>query len=173
MVRALSHVLFFFNPDPVWRVPIPNRDTAKAKFGFGKNNKRRIIVVTSLLHRAVEGPVADDRMSSFPQACCCWQGMCREGLRRRGGRRRAGPGRGPQPAVWRGAAVLRRLWPPSPCRGAAPCGLCLVAGQGGWCCCCGAATHAARSVGACNRGPPSSASASTSGLSRPVLPRRL
>jgi hypothetical protein len=77
------------------------------------------------------------------------------------------------PAVWRGAAVLRRLWPPSPCRGAAPCGLRLVAGEGGWCCCCGAATHAARSVGACNRGPPSSASASTSGLSRPVLPRRL
>jgi hypothetical protein len=35
---------------------------------------------------------------------------------------------GPQQAVWRGAAVLRRLWPPSPCRGAAPCGLCLVAG---------------------------------------------
>jgi hypothetical protein len=61
----------------------------------------------------------------------------------------------------------------SPCRGAAPCGLRLVAGGGGWCCCCGAATHAARSVEACNRGPPSSASASTSGLSRPVLPRRL
>jgi hypothetical protein len=49
-------------------------------------------VVTSLLHRAVEGPVADDRMSSFPPACCCWQGACREGLRRRGGR---GRGRGP------------------------------------------------------------------------------
>ena len=28
-------------------------------------------------------------------------------------------------------------------------------------------------VAACNRGPPSSTSASTSGLSRPVLPRRL
>jgi hypothetical protein len=40
---------------------------------------------------------------------------------------------------------------------------------GGWCCC-GAATHAARSVAACNRGPPSLTSASTSGLSRPVLP---
>ena len=39
-------------------------------------------------------------------------------------------GRGPQPAVWRGAAVLHRLWPPSPCQGAAPCGLCLVAGGG-------------------------------------------
>jgi hypothetical protein len=47
----------------------------------------------------------------------------------------AGPGRGPQPAVWRGAAVLRRRWPPSPCRGAAPCGLRLVAGGGGWCWC--------------------------------------
>jgi hypothetical protein len=79
----------------------------------------------------------------------------------------AGPGRGPQPAVWRDAAVLRRLWPPSPCRGAAPCGLCLVVGEGSWCCCCGAATHAARSVGACNRGPLSSASTSTSGLSQP------
>jgi hypothetical protein len=43
---------------------------------------------------------------------------------------------------------------------------------GGWCWC-GSATHATRSVAACNRGPPSSTSASTSGLSRPVLPRRL
>jgi hypothetical protein len=42
-----------------------------------------------------------------------------------------GPGRGPQQAVCRGAAVLRLLWPPSPCRGAAPCELCLFAG-GGW-----------------------------------------
>jgi hypothetical protein len=55
-------------------------------------------VVTSLLHRAVERPVADDRMSSFPPACCCWQGTCREGLRRRGGGggggARAGPAAG-------------------------------------------------------------------------------
>jgi hypothetical protein len=65
------------------------------------------------------------------------RGTCRVGLRRRGGWRR---GRGPQPAVWRGATVLRRRWPPSPCLGAAPCGLRLVAGGGGWCCC-GAATH--------------------------------
>ena len=43
MVRALSHVLFYFNPGPVWRVPIPNRYTAKAKLCFCKNNKRRII----------------------------------------------------------------------------------------------------------------------------------
>ncbi len=85
----------------------------------------------------------------------------------------AGPGRGPQPAVCRGAAVLRRLWPPSPCQGAAPCGLCLVAGGVDWCCCCGAVTHATRSVAACNRGPPSLTSVSTSGLSRPVLPRQL
>jgi hypothetical protein len=41
-----------------------------------------------------------------------------------------GPGRGPPPAVWRGVAVLRRRWPPSPCRGADHCGLYLVAGGG-------------------------------------------
>ena len=41
-----------------------------------------------MLHHTVEGPVADDRMSSFPPACCCWRGTCRVGLRRRGGRRR-------------------------------------------------------------------------------------
>ena len=44
MVRALSHVLFYFNPGPVWRVPIPNRYTAKAKLCFCKNNKRTIIM---------------------------------------------------------------------------------------------------------------------------------
>ena len=121
-----------------------------------------------MLHRAVEGPVDDDRISSFPPTGCCWLGTCRVGLRLHGGPRR---GRGPQPAVWRGAAVLGRRWPPSPCRGAAPCGLRLVAGGGGWCWC--GATNAARSVAACNRGPPSSTSAWTSGLSRPVLPRRL
>ena len=50
------------------------------------------------------------------------------------------------------SSVLHRLcWPPSPCRGAAPCGLRLVAGGGCWCCC-GAATHAARSVAVCNQG---------------------
>jgi len=43
---------------------------------------------------------------------------------------------------------------------------------GGWCCC-GAETDAARSTATCNRRPPSSKSASTSGLSCPVLPRRL
>jgi hypothetical protein len=35
---------FFFNPGPVWRVPIPNRYTAKAKLCFCKNNKRTIVV---------------------------------------------------------------------------------------------------------------------------------
>jgi hypothetical protein len=63
-------------------------------------------------------------------------------------------------------------FPVLPCRGASRCGLCLVDGGGVWCWC-GVASHAARSVAACNRGPPSSTSASTSGLSRPVLPRRL
>jgi hypothetical protein len=43
MVRALSHVLFFFNPGPVRRVPSPNRYTAEAKLCFCKNNKRMII----------------------------------------------------------------------------------------------------------------------------------
>ena len=36
---------FFFNPGPVWRVPIPNRYTAKAKLCFCKNNKRTIIML--------------------------------------------------------------------------------------------------------------------------------
>ncbi len=73
--------------------------------------------MTSLLHRPVEGPVADDRMSSFPPDCCCWQGTCREGLRRRGGRRR---GRGPGGARSRpcgaakwscaGSGPLPRAW---------------------------------------------------------------
>jgi hypothetical protein len=39
---------FFFNPGPVWRVPIPNRYTAKAKLCFCKNNKRTIIIRTSV-----------------------------------------------------------------------------------------------------------------------------
>ncbi len=81
-----------------------------------------------------------------------------------------GPGRSPQPAVWLCASVLRPA--PFPCRGAAPCRLCLVAGGGGWCCC-GAATHAVRSVVACNWGQLSLMSSSMSGLSLPVLPHRL
>ena len=46
------------------------------------------ILLTSLLHHLVEGPVADDRMSSFPPTCCCLRGTCRVGLRRRVGQRR-------------------------------------------------------------------------------------
>jgi hypothetical protein len=48
---------------------------------------------------------------------------------------------------------------------------CVLSLGGGWCWC-GTAAHAARSVAACARGPPSSTSASTSCLSRPVLPSR-
>jgi hypothetical protein len=44
---------FFFNPGPVWRVPIPNRYTAKSKLCFCKNNKRRIIIANTF----VLGPV--------------------------------------------------------------------------------------------------------------------
>jgi hypothetical protein len=47
-----------------------------------------IFAAKTLLHDTVEGPVADNRMSSFPPACCCWRGTCRVGLRRRG----RGPG---------------------------------------------------------------------------------
>ena len=94
--------------------------------------------------------------------------LLREWLRRRG--------RGPGGACSRPCGAAQRS-----CAGSGPlpragtqlpvdCVL-FVAGGGVWCFCCGAATHAARSVGACNRGPPSSASASTSGLSHPVLPR--
>jgi hypothetical protein len=60
----------------------------------------------------VEGPVADDRMSSFPPACCCWRGTCRVGLRRRGGRRR---GRGPVGARSRSCGAAQRS-----CAGSGP-----------------------------------------------------
>jgi hypothetical protein len=64
--------------------------------------------VTSLLHRAVEGPVADDRASAFP-ALLLWLagGVAWEVAA--AGRAGAGPGRGSPPTAWRGAAVL----PPS------------------------------------------------------------
>jgi hypothetical protein len=42
---------------------------------------------------------------------------------------------------------------------------------GGWCWC--GSANATRSVSVCDRGPPSSMSASTSCLSRPVLPHQL
>ncbi len=115
-----------------------------------------ISVVTSLLHHVVEGPVADDRTSSLPPSCCCWWGSVSCGAGAAGlASAGTGPGRGPQPAVWPGqccAAVLPLCWPASPCLGSARCGLCLVVGGGGWCWC-GAASHAAWSVAACNRGP--------------------
>ena len=94
----------------------------------------------------------------FQPSCCGWQGACRGRLLWRGGGiAGAGPGRGPPPAAWRCATVLRLCWPTS-------------LGRGSWC---EASAHAARSVAACARGPPSSTSASTSCLIRPVLPRRL
>jgi hypothetical protein len=30
-------------------------------------------------HRAVEGPVVDDRTSGLPASCCCWRGAWRGG----------------------------------------------------------------------------------------------
>jgi hypothetical protein len=117
---------------------------------------------TSLLHHTVEGPVAVDRTSSFPTSCCCWRGPCHVGLWRRGGRLRGlGPGAArhrPHGAARRSYAALPPFLVP----------LRLVGGGGGWCWC-GAASHAARSVATCNRGPTSLASASTSGLSRPHI----
>ena len=49
---------------------------------------------------------------------------------------------------------------------------CFLSSSCDWCWC-GAAAHASRPVATCKWGPLSSTSASTSGLSRPVLPRRL
>ncbi len=126
-----------------------------------------------MLHHMVEGQVAsaDNRISSSGLLLCpgdVSSGVVVAGRSAGGG----GPGHGQQTVVCRRAAVLRRPWPPSPCRGSAPCGLCLVAGGGGWCCC-WAAMYATLSVAACNQGSPSLTSASTSGLSSPVLPRRL
>ena len=78
------------------------------------------------------GPVADDRMSSFPPALLLLAGdvSCGAAVAGRGS---AGEehGRGLHPTVWRGAAVLRRRWPPSPCRGAAVD--CVLLLGGGWC----------------------------------------
>jgi hypothetical protein len=66
------------------------------------------------------------------------------------------------------------------CAGFRQCGLfvevctvdCVLSLGGGWCWC-WAEAQATRSMAACARGPPSSTSASTSCLSRPVLPRLL
>ena len=64
----------------------------------------------TLLHRAVEGPVADDRIFSFPptQTRCCWRGTCRVGLRWWGGRRQK---RGPGAACSSAGRVARRGGP--------------------------------------------------------------
>jgi hypothetical protein len=84
-----------------------------------------------------------------------------------GGWARAGPA---ACRVARRNSPARALAPfPVPGRSSLDCFLLL---GGGWCWY-GAASNATRSVAACNRGPPSSTSASTSGLSSPVLPRRL
>ena len=85
-----------------------------------------------MLHRVMEGPVADDRMSSFPPALLLFAGDVSCGAAVAGrGVAGAEHGRGPQPAVWRGAAVLRRRWPPSPCRGAAVDCVLLLGGVAG------------------------------------------
>ena len=74
-----------------------------------------------LVHRAVEGPFADDGTSVFPPSCCCCRGACRgvaaAGLAAAG----ATPGRSPPTAAWCSAAVLYRLWPPSSCLGIVHC----------------------------------------------------
>ena len=112
----------------------------------------------------------------FLRPCCCWRGTCRVGLRWRGGGRR---GRSTVVARSRPCGAAQRS-----CAGAGPllrAGAqlpvdCISVLGGGWLvqwCCCGAATHATLLVAACNRRPPSSTSASTLGLSRPILPRRL
>jgi hypothetical protein len=84
----------------------------------------------------------------FLRPCCCWRGTCRVGLRWRGGGRRrriTGVARirpcGAAQRSCAGAGHLPRagaqLWTASFC-------------WGGWLVRCGAATHAERSVTACN-----------------------
>jgi hypothetical protein len=115
----------------------------------------------------VEGPVADDRISSLPVSCCCWLGTCRVGLRQRVGRGR-GPGPdaarirqcGDAPRSYAGAGPLPRAGTQF------PVDYVLLLGGDGWCWC-GSSMYATWSVSAYNRGPPSSTSVSTSGLSRP------
>ncbi len=62
--------------------------------------------------------IADDRMSSFPPALLLAGDVSCGAAVAGWGSAGVEHGRGPQPAVWRGAEVLRRRWPPSPCRGA-------------------------------------------------------
>ena len=78
------------------------------------------------------GPVADDGMSSFPPALLLLAGDVSCGAAAAGrGAAGAEHGRGPQPAVWRGATVLHRRWPPSPCRVAAVDCVLLLGGVAG------------------------------------------
>ena len=63
----------------------------------------------SLLHRAVEGPVVEDRTSGLPASCCCRRGGLSWGVAAAGRvAAGAGPGRCPPTAAWRITAVL--LW---------------------------------------------------------------
>ncbi len=125
--------------------------------------------MTSLLHHTVEGPVADDMMSSFPPACCGWRGTCRVGLQLRGGLLR---GLGPGGAHSRPCVAAHRSCAgsgPLPRAGAQLPVVCVLLLGG----VAGAAAAGLRCMQRClwrpaNRGPPSLASASTSGLSRPV-----
>ncbi len=156
MVEASSHLPLYSLVESTQRVYV-----VRIFFVFARTNKRH--------HHHLAG---EDSAPHSEQIFFVGGGVCRVGLGPRGGRRRRRvPGHGPTQAVCRGDAVLRLCmhWPPSPCRTAAPCGLCLVAGGGGWCCCRSEA-HATLSVAACNRGKPSSVSSSTSGLSLPSLP---
>ena len=80
----------------------------------------------------MEGPFADDRMSSFPPAVLLLAGVLSCGTAVAGrGAAGAEHGRGPQPAVWRSATVLRLRWPPSPCRGEAVDCVLLMGGVAG------------------------------------------
>ncbi len=143
------------------------------------------ICSSSLLRRAVEGPVADDRTSAFPPSGCCGRGAWRVRLRRQGGRQRGrGPGgarrrpcgaarrscagAGPLPrAVARlavGCVLLLGRVPPSPETGRSPrrgASLCGGGGRPRR----GAAARRRAVGGGLRSGPPSSASVSTSGLS--------
>ena len=126
-----------------------------------------------MLHHTVEGPVADNRIFSFPQTCCCWRGTCHVGLRQRGGRLRGwGPG---ESCSWPCGVEQRSCVGdgPLPRAGAQLPVDCVLFLRG----VAGAAAgrqHMPRSRWRpAIRGPPSSESTSTSGLSRLVLPRRL
>jgi hypothetical protein len=52
----------------MWRVPIPNRYTAKAKLCFCKNNKRRIIIWTRVAHHTTLNAKLDARAACSVQS---------------------------------------------------------------------------------------------------------